>query len=366
MSDRWFGKILFGFIAFCLFVSCQSQKKEDSTVTRSSSTMPVAVVPVVRQKISEKLAYTGWLEAWQQVNITPEMAGKVAKIYVEEGQPVRKGQVLAELETESVTLQLKQAEAALAVAQANSANASKNKERMDRLLREKAVSEQQSEQVNLAYDAAKAQLEQAQAAVNLARHALDTSIMRAPFDGIIASKNAQVGDVINPMMGSFSATSGVLTLVDFSRIKIVVEVSESDIARIRKGQPVVVQAGDGGTKEVTGTVSIVNTTADPLAKKFRVEAVFNNPGLALRPGTFGSAVFEVSTHENALIIPQKAILENSYVFVAQGNRAVKRNVLLGLKNTDNIEVTDGLKEGELVIVEGNYGLTNGSEIAVKR
>ena len=76
---------------------------------------------------------------------------------------------------------------------------------MDRLIKENAVSEQQHEQVQLAYDAAKAQLQQAQAAVNLARHALDVSIMKAPFSGVIASKNAEVGDVINPMMGGFSA-----------------------------------------------------------------------------------------------------------------------------------------------------------------
>jgi len=118
---------------------------------------------------------------------------------------VAKGQLLAELETESIRLQLKQAQAAVAVAEAAHADALRNKERMDRLIKENAVSEQQREKVQLAYDSAAAQLEQARAGLNLAQHALDISIMRAPFSGIIASKNAEVGDVINPMMAGSAA-----------------------------------------------------------------------------------------------------------------------------------------------------------------
>jgi RND family efflux transporter MFP subunit len=356
-----------GMVLSTLF-ACQGAKKEETAKTDAVGTTPVKVVQVVRQKISEKLNYTGTLEAWQKITITPDIGGKVAKIYVEEGQRVERGKLLAEMDVESIQLQLKQAEAAQAVSEANFKNASRNKERMDRLLQEKAVSDQQYEQVKLAYDAAKAQLDQAQAAVNMARHTLDLSIMKAPFSGIIASKNAQVGDVINPMMGSFSPGSGggVLTLVDYSRIKIVVEVSQGDIVRISKGQAAAVRVSDGQAKEYQGVVTVVNSTADSLAKKFRVEVMVNNPDLALRPGTFGSCVFEVSTHENALVVPQKAILDNKYVFLVQGNKAVKKEVVLGLKNAEWIEIKDGLKEGDRVIVEGNYALIDGTEIDIKR
>ncbi|HDT13550.1 MAG TPA: efflux RND transporter periplasmic adaptor subunit, partial [Candidatus Aminicenantes bacterium] len=182
---------------------------------------PVKVYEVERARISEKLTYTGTLEAWNKINITPETGGKIAVIHVQEGDRVVQGQLLAELETDTIRLQLKQAEASVAVAEAGHADALRNKERMDRLLKENAVSEQQHEKIQLAYEAAAAQLEQARAALNLARHALDVSIMRAPFAGVIASKNAEVGDVINPMMGGYGAgTGGVLTLMDYSRIKI--------------------------------------------------------------------------------------------------------------------------------------------------
>jgi len=363
MKKTWRIAGLAGTVVFGMFVSCRTAKEEAPAAANAT---PVKVITVAKQRIAEKLTYTGTLEAWQKINITPETAGKVAKIYVEEGQFVREGQLLAELDTESMRLQLKQAEAGFAVAEANFKNAAKNKERMDRLFQEKAVSDMQYEQVKLGHDAAKAQLEQAQAGLNLARHYLDASLMKAPWSGVVASKNAQVGDVINPMMGAFGSANGMLTLVDYSRIKIGVDVSPSDIAYVQKGQPAVVRVSNGAAKEYPGTVTGVNSTADSLSRKFHVEVKIDNPGLALRPGTFGSVVFEVQSHENALVIPQKAVIENKYVFVVQGTKAVKKEVALGLKNSILVEVTDGLKAGDQVVVEGNFGLIDGTEVEIKR
>jgi len=345
-------------------LSCKPPKKEGKAAAAVFEAASVKAVKVARQKISEKISYTGTLEAWKKINIMPDVGGKIDRIYVNEGDRVGQGQVLAELDTRSIRLQLKQAEAGLAVAVANYADARRNKERMDRLFNEKAVSEQQYERVKLGFDAASAQLEQAQAAVNLAQHALDVSIMKAPFSGTVASKNAEVGDVINPLMGGFSPTSGVLTLMDFAKIKIKIDVSQNDIGHIRKGQAASVTSGRAAGKEYAGSVAIVNSTADAMTKKFRVEIVVENPERELRPGTFGQVTIEVQTRENTLVLPQKAILDNRYVFVAQGDKAVKREVMLGLQNANLVEVTGGVAEGDLVIVEGNYGLSDGDAIQV--
>lgn len=351
------------FFAFALLLSCRPQKKQE-VKEESFGASPVKVFKVSKQRISEKLFYIGTLEAWEKVNITPDVGGKIARIYVNEGDRVSQGQVLAELDVEAIRLQLKQAEAAQAVAQARYNDAKLNLERMDRLFKEKAVSEQQYEQVKLGFEAADAQLAQAQAAVNLARHSLDVSIMKAPFSGIIASKNADVGDVINPMMGSFSPTSGVLTLVNFSRIKIRVEISSTDITRVKKGQPAILRVQALPGQGFRGTVNVVNLAADPQTKKFGVEVGVDNRDLLLRPGTFGEVVLEVSTHEDALVVPQKAILDNNHVFIAQDGKAVKREVTLGLQNASLIEIHSGLAEGDLVIVEGNFGLEDGASIEI--
>ena len=354
-------------LAFAVLSSCkQPQEPGAQGAAQTFGAAPVKVFKVVRQRISEKLFYTSTIEAWQKITLTPDVGGKIARILVNEGDRVRKGQVLAELDAEAITLQLKQAEAALAVAQANFNNAQTNLERMERLSKEKAVSDQQYEQVKLGYDSAKAQLEQAQAAVNLAQHSLDVSILKAPFSGVIASRNAEVGDVINPMMGGFSPGSagGVLTLMDFSRIKISVDVSGADIQRIQKGQAAILRVPTLPGREFKGTVSVINLAADPQTKKFGIEVSVDNPDQVLRPGTFGEIVIEVQSHENALVVPQKAVLENSYVFIAQDGKAAKKEIALGLQNTTMVEVNSGIAEGDLVIVEGNFGLEDGAPVEV--
>jgi RND family efflux transporter MFP subunit len=117
-------------------------------------------------------------------------------------------------------------------------------------------------------------------------------------------------------------------------------------------------------REFPGEVTIANSTADAATKKFRVEALFDNAGGELRPGTFGEAVFEVSVQESTLAVPQKAVLDNNYVYLVQADKAVKRAVTLGLQNTIVVEVISGLVEGDVVIVEGNYGLGDGAPVRV--
>jgi len=359
------GKIIFMLIAFWLISSCRSPEQKEEMKEEVFGATPVRVTRVEKQKISEKLNYTGTIEALRKINITPEVAGKITKIYVDEGDRVQEGQLLAELDTRAIRLQLEQAEAALAVAEASYKDAQRNFERMERLKGEKAVSDQQYEQVRLLFESAEAQRQQARAAVNLARYQLDVSMMEAPFSGIIASKNSEVGDVINPLMGGFVPTSGVVTLMDFSQVKIEVDVSQTDINRIKKGQPAYLKVTALPNRVFEGRVSLVNMTADPLSKKFKVEVRIDNPDLILRPNTFGEITLEVSSHENALVIPQAAILEDRYVFVAKENRAEKREVTIGLQNTELAEVLSGIQEGELVIIEGNYGLEDGAEIDIK-
>jgi RND family efflux transporter MFP subunit len=361
---RRFGLVIAA-AACVVAVSCQKPASKETAAAETYGATPVKVFKVRRERITEKIAYTGTLEAWTKINITPEVGGKIARIYVEEGDRVAQGQVLAELETESVRLQLKQAEAGVAVAEASYNDALRNKERMDRLIKENAVSEMQVEKNKLAYDAAAAQLEQARAGLNLAKHALDVSIMKAPFAGVVASKNAEVGDVINPMMGGFGGgAGGVLTLMDYSKVKIDVAVSSEDIGRIRKGQEAVLRVGSVPGRDFRGSVRVVNLTADPMSKKFGVEVAFDNPEAVLRPGTFGNLVFEVQSRANALVVPQIAVLENTYVFVAEGGKAVRKNVTLGLQNTTMVEILDGLAEGAPVIVEGNFGLEDGAAVQV--
>jgi len=347
-------------------LTCNVPLQEEESEEELGGAAPVKVTEVKKQKISEKIFYTGLIEAREKIVITPEVGGKIAKIHVEEGERVYKGDILAELDTKATHLQLQQAEAGLAVAKANYNDAQRNMERMERLRKENAVSEQQYEKIKLAFESAEAQLKQAKAALDLAEHNVDVSIMKAPFDGVVASKNAEVGDIINPLMGGGFATtpSGVLTLVDFSVVKIHIYVSHEDVVLIRKGQKANLTVKTFPEKTFSGKVTVVNMAADPASKKFGVEVQVRNTDLLLRPNTFGEVVLEVSTHENALVIPQKAVVEGDYVLVAEDGKAVKKKIIIGLQNTNLLEILQGLELGELVIVEGNYGLEDGTTIEI--
>jgi len=351
------------------FSACQTGSEDRNALNNQTQIelrpVQVKVYKVTGQRIAEKLTYTAVLEAWKKQVITPDISGKIARIYVNEGDRVRAGQLLAELDTRAIRLQLEQAEAALAGAKANLEDARKNVERMERLFQEKAVSEQQYEKARLVLEAAQAQKDQAEAAVNLARHNLDVSLMEAPFDGVIASKNAEEGDVINPMMGGMSATSGVLSLVNYSRVKVKFDVAPEDIQKISRGQRIYLKGYDLPEQRFEGEISVVNAAADLQTKKFRVEALINNPDLQLKPGMFGQVIIEVKSKENVLAVPLKALLENSYVMVVEGDKAVRKNVTTGIKNTDLIEITSGLNENDLVIVEGNFGLPDGNPVEIQ-
>lgn len=346
-------------------LNCRSSSKpETKGAAKEIGSTPVRVVKLEPRALIDRLTFTGTIEPWKKINIVPDISGKVARIYVKEGDRVEQGQLLAELDTQSLRLQLRQAEAAGAAARANFEDAKKNKERMDRLFQEKAVSEQQYEKIKLAYEAAQAQLDQAEAALSLLRHNLEISRMKAPFSGVVASKNANEGDVINPMMGSFSPTSGVLTLMDFSRVKMAIEISAVDIPKVKKGQIAEVRVPNLPDQVFAGMVHLVTLTAEPATKKFKAEVVVDNPDLLLRPGTFGEVVIEVARKEKALVIPQKAIIDNRFVFVFDNGKAVKKEVTLGLQTGQEAEVLTGLGAGDLVIVEGNFGLVNGSPVTL--
>ncbi len=352
------------FTALSVF-SCKRPAAQEELKLESSGAAPVQVVKVQKQSISEKLNYSGLVEAVRKANITPDVGGKIARIYVQEGDHVIKGQLLAELDTRAIRLQLEQAKASQAVAEANFKDAKRNRDRMNRLSLEKAVSDQQVEKIKLAFEAAEAHLQQARAALNLARHQLDVSIMRAPFAGVIAAKNAEVGDVINPMMRGLGPASGVLTLMDFAHVKVYVDIPLKEIVNIKKGQSASLRVSAFPDKTFPGKVAAVNLTADPMTRKFRVEIDANNPDRILRPNIFGQVTIDIRTQDNVLVVPQKALLENSYVFLAENGHAVKRQVMQGLQNAGQVEITNGLKEGDLIIVEGNYGLEEGEPLEIK-
>ena len=346
---------------------CNNDKRTDQM--EAVTAVPVKVAEVARGDISKVVSLTGDIEPWRHVDIVPDLPGKVAKIYVKEGDRVRQGQLLAELDTRTAKLQLEQAEAGLAVAQANFHSASRDWERMQNLHKKGTLSPQQYEKAQLAYEAAKAQLQQAKAALNLAKHQLEVSIMKAPFNGIITGKNINEGEYINPAMGGMRPQgSSVVTLMDLSKVKIEAHVSERDVGKIHIGQKANITVDAYPGKKFHGEVSNINPAADPMTRSFAVEITVANPEMKLRAGMFARVEIVTAERKNVLLIPVDGILSKgskSYAFVVENGKARKRPLQLGLQEGSMVQVVSGLQEGEKIITIGKEMVKDGTEVAIQ-
>lgn len=365
MRNRMFlfsSLILIFFISIISIISCKGSKSKNES-TSIETPFPVSIERVERRDIEKTLSFVGNLEATEKATIVPDISGKLWKIYVDVGERVKKGQVLAELDHRHIDLQLEQAKAGFEVAKANLDDAKTNYLRMEKLYKENAISSQQFEKVKLAYEAAQSQFQQAHAALNLAQYQRDVSIMKAPFDGVIVERLSEEGDVINPMMGGFGSRGGVLVLMNFSKIKVDLDVSEKDILNIKKGNRAYLEISSIPGKRFIGEVTIVNLAADAMTKTFKVRAEFENPDLLLKPGTFGTVTVVTDAKKSTLAIKKEGMLENS-VFVVENGIARKRNVKAGIENITHVEIIEGLREGELYVVEGVPGLKDGAKVKI--
>jgi len=357
-------KITLLFVIVLWAAGCGKDEEKTGARTGGGRDVPVEVTEVTIGDLKEVISLTGDVRPWREVNIVPDVPGKVAKIYVKEGDRVEKGQLLAKLDTRAAELQLEQAKAGLAVAQANFNSASKDWERIQELHEKGTVSPQQYEKVQLAYEAAKAQLQQAKSALNLARHQLEVSAMRAPFSGVITGKNINEGEYINPAMsGMGPGGSSVLTLMDLSKVKVRVNIPERDIGKIHVGQEAHITADPYPGRVFIGRVSSINPAADRMSRTFKVEITVPNGGLELRAGMYARVKIITAESKNVPVIPVDGVISQggeNYVYVVENGRAFKRPVQLGLREGSYVEVIDGLREGEKIITTGKEMVKDGA------
>jgi RND family efflux transporter MFP subunit len=353
-------KVLFALLALVFALSFCSKKNELVDLKQQ----PLLVKAEMPQKgtLTKYFNYKGTVSAWKTANIAPDASGRVGRIFRKQGDKVNQGDLLAELDMTTLELQQKQARAAVAVAQTAFANAKLNAERMKKMLENKAISSMQYENTQLALDAADTQLKSAKATLDLVDYTARSAYMKAPFAGIIAAKNMEEGDMINPMMGMGQS---ILTLMDLSKVKIAVDVPAEEVEKIKIGQKCLVRISSRAGEEFSGEVYSKNLAADPLSKTFKVEVKIDNPEMKIKAGVYADISIEYIRKENAYLLPLSALLSGDReVIVNENGIARKRAVTVGLKNGTRFEVLAGVRPDELVLTEGNYDLKEGTVIVM--
>ena len=348
---------------------------------------------------------SGYVTARRRATVSSKVTGKVTHIYVEEGQSVREGQVLARLDDSQARAQLAFAEAQLAASrksfaedQARLREAELNFGRRQRLLEDgvvgraevdTAASEVESLKARIAYT--QQQVLVAEAQVNLRQTDLNDMVVRAPFSGVAISKDAQPGEMISPVSagGGFTRT-GIGTIVDMSSLEIEVDVNESFINRVRPGQRV--EAVLDAYPDWTIPAHVITTvpSADRQKATVRVRIAFDpstrsgssrvesrddklDPRILPDMGVKVSFLREEEPDQPAVpvarvTVPKGAVKTldgRTVVFVVNDDRVERRAIRAGLENAGQVEVLSGVSAGERVVVEGPETLKDGDRIRIQ-
>ncbi|MBD3582093.1 efflux RND transporter periplasmic adaptor subunit [Flavobacterium selenitireducens] len=338
---------LFSFIIASIFVASCGKKEEQAQ--QPQGPMPFPVEKVTRQDAVVFQEYTANLEGRQNVEIRPKVNGFIQKIYVDEGQQVRKGQLLFKLETNTLNQDAAAAKAAVNAAQVEV-------DRLKPLVERNIISPVQLE-------TAKAKLAQAKSAYGSVAASIGYGTIVSPVDGFVGSLPFKEGALV-----SMTSEQPLTTVSDTRVMRAYFSLNEKqmiDFAKTFKGEslaakiknipPVSLLLADNSEYEVKGKIETINGQADPETGTTQFRAEFNNPEAILRSGGTGIVRIPIE-NKNAILVPQNAVIDMQgkqivYV-VGQDNKVKSRIITTSGTSGLNFIVSDGLNEGETIVVEG--------------
>lgn len=341
--------------------------KTDTVRTR---VVTVGIAPPIRADLNIRLAYTADISPYQVVNIFSRVDGYIAKLHVDKGDFVKTNQLLVEIDHTDYHHAVNQAKANLSAAKAKVAqqdavlrNAKLTFDRMQTLIKDQFVSQQDLDnaQVNLdaasaAQDSLQAQVNQMEVALAQSERNLTYSYIRAPFAGYVAERNLDTGAYVSSATASTSTMSrGIMSLHDINTVRVLIEVVERDIPLVQVGQKAELRAEAYPDHVFAGTVTRIVQALNRATRTMTVEIDLPNGDRRLKGGMFARVEVLVGTHRQALQIPIDAVsrLEDSqYVYVVRDGKARRVEVEVGTRSGNRIEISNGLRGDESVIVSG--------------
>jgi len=387
----------------------------------------VEVAPIERAEMREYVEAGGTLNAppGHEASFSSATAGRAAHVLVQVGQHVRAGQTMAELDRSVLAAQVRQAQAALqqakstaaqartvsgapsqtiasdqirqaeavqATARANETQAQNNLARQRRLFErgiaprkdvddaetQAKITAEAARQAESALTAARVNatrgvgdartqasvtagaVEAAQAALDMARAQYALAAIRSPIAGTVTKRAINDGESVDPATPAFE-------VIDSASLDLVANVPAGYLDRIKTGDIAVVRVDAIPDKEFTGGVVQVAPAVDAQTNTVAVRVRLANPGGELKAGLYATAHIAVAIHQNAIVVPDSALVveaDDTFVFVAQGEKVQKRKVTIGIRGDKRAEITEGLKQGERVVITGAFGLGDGTKIKI--
>jgi membrane fusion protein (multidrug efflux system) len=336
-------------LAFFLTTGCKDQ--ENMAIAESNSSeiaaIPVAVTVVEPVPIKDVVYLPGETEAYEDVKVAANAAGRVEWIGPREGQTVQKGALLAKIDVSAHKAALEHAKAAYSLA-------GDLCERRRRLYANKIIAKEELDQSETQLKLALTDLEQIKVKY-------DHGFPKSPITGIINHLYVDVGEYAD-------TGKPIADIVNIDRIKINVRVPELDVRYVKKGQKTPIKIDAFAERPLTGTVEFVSFKADPATKTFLVRSVIDNPEHDIRPGMIGRVAFVRRIIPDAVAVPLFAIVDKGgerIVFIEKGGIAESRTISIGVIVGDRVQITGGLNVGDHLIVKGHTEVEDGMKVTVK-
>jgi membrane fusion protein (multidrug efflux system) len=338
-------------------VSCKKEKKVEK-----ENLVNVRVLPAEKKQIRPYIETTGTLNADEEVTVSSEVDGIVRKIRVDEGSSVDRGTLLVEINEIDYMLEWKRSDAALRQAQANLANMKAEYQRKEPLYKEELITKQQFDDIFTRVKLAEADLDRAKATLETSKEKLARTKIYSPLLGAVKGKKVSMGDYVRN-------GTPLLQLIKTNPLKLDFTISEKDAASIEIGQEVAFRVDSYPTKQFKGKVSLLYPNVEEKTRTMQAEALVPNSDHLLKPGFFTRVTIYTGALQEAVVAPLTALIyDNSTisVFVVEGNIAHARIVKTGGKYGENVEIVEGLKEKEQVVVVGQNNLSEGVKVNVAR
>lgn len=335
-------KVLALLVLITVFMACKNQENQNN-VQQARQIVKVKVAKAEAVNQPKILKYSGLVEAFQTIPITFQTTGIVEKVLVDEGDFVKEGQLLATVETGSLT-------SAFEGALAKYEQALDARSRLQMVYDNGSLPEVKWVEIN-------SQVAQAKSVLEVSEKNLKNCELRAPADGVVGERN------IEPGMSAIQIEAPI-KLVKLQKVMVKISVPENEINKLEKGQQASVTVSALGNKMYSGTIARVGVAANRLSRTYDVKIEVVNPALALKPGMVCDVNISFPSAETALLIPLSSVdrdeNQRSFVYVVdqKTNRATKKFLQIDGMANDMLSVSSGIEAGEMIVIQGNQKLTD--------
>lgn len=345
-----------GVATACQVFGCGSNKPEPP---KTRPPPAVIVAPVGIRDVPVEVRAPVELRPLAQADVGSKTLGYLDAVLVDRGDKVKRGQMLALVRPSDLPDQLAAARSSLAQSEASLALARSNNDRAKSLAPNGVVSQQELQQTQTAVASAEASAAAARAQVAALAVRLGETRIESPLDGVVSQRRLDPGALVGP-----TTQTPILTVVRIDVLRVFIAVTEREVKSVRVGLDAHVDI-DALKTSAHGKVVRAAPTLDPGTRTLEVEVQLENPDGELRPGMFGRGAIVTGIHPRAKTVPATAIQvtdNKSYVFVLEGDKVRRRQATIGVDEGTWVEITEGVKEGEEVVIAGMDSISDGSPV----